>query len=170
MDPHFRPLAEEDRAFLLAKEDDQTLYTIPPLGRHYTDIWSEDDLPGMSRSPTVSETSSRQGSHDHLKYLGSNSRLTDDHLFKDDISCGQLTERLLSSLVADNTEIDIAHEEDDDYLVNDILLPTKSYNRSIEEMPSVLPDDIAEFEERLKRELRYTGLFGEDDASKRFAR
>jgi hypothetical protein len=163
MDPHFRPLAEEDRAFLLAKEEDQTPYTIPPLGRHYTDVWSEDDLPGMSRSPTSSETSSRQGSHDHLKYLGSSDRLTDDHLFKDDISCGHLTERLLSSLVADSTQIDIAQEEEDEFMASDLVLPTKSYNRSIEEISSVLPDDIAQFEERLKRELRYAGLFGEDD-------
>ncbi|CEP17163.1 hypothetical protein [Parasitella parasitica] len=162
IDPHFRPLAEEDRSFLLAKEDDEKFYSIPPLGRHYTDVWSEDDIPAMSRSHSPMSSSSRQGSHDHVKYLIH--PLTDEHLFKADISCGKLTERLLSSLVADDGIV--IHDEDDD---QDDILPTelftKDYNhiRSIEEMPSIPPDDIAIFEERLKSELRYAGLFGEDD-------
>lgn len=166
IDPHFRPLAEEDRSFLLPKDDDDKFYTIPQLGRHYTDVWSEDDIPAMSRSHSPMSSSSRQGSHDHVKYL--THPLTDDHLFKADISCGQLTERLLSSLVADDG-ITIHDEEDDqeDMLTNEMFTTTKGYihNRSIEEMSSVPPDDIAIFEERLKSELRYAGLFGEDDVS-----
>ncbi|KAF1797594.1 histone acetyltransferases subunit 3-domain-containing protein [Mucor lusitanicus] len=167
IDPHFRPLAEEDRSFLLPKEDDDKFYTIPPLGRHYTDVWSEDDsIPAMSRSHSPMSSSSRQGSYDHLKYL--THPLTDDHLFKGDISCGRLTERLLSSLVADEG-IMIHDDEDDqdDVISNEMLnnMASKDYhhNRSIEEMSSVPPDDIALFEERLKTELRYAGLFGEDD-------
>lgn len=113
-------------------------------------------------------SSSRQGSYDHLKYL--THPLTDDHLFKGDISCGRLTERLLSSLVADEG-IMIHDDEDDqdDVISNEMLnnMASKDYhhNRSIEEMSSVPPDDIALFEERLKTELRYAGLFGEDDVS-----
>ncbi|CAO3626984.1 unnamed protein product [Mucor fragilis] len=164
IDPHFRPLAEEDRSFLLPKEDDDKFYTIPPLGRHYTDVWSEDDIPAMSRSHSPMSSSSRQSSHDHVKYL--THPLTDDHLFKGDISCGRLTERLLSSLVTDEG-IMIYDEDDDpdDVLSNDLLNTTKDYHhkRSIEEMSSIPPDDIALFEERLKTELRYAGLFGEDD-------
>ncbi|KAI8644755.1 histone acetyltransferases subunit 3-domain-containing protein [Parasitella parasitica] len=164
VDPHFRPLAEEDRSFLLAKDDDEKFYSIPPLGRHYTDVWSEDDIPAMSRSHSPMSSSSRQDSHDHVKYLSH--PLTDDHLFKADISCGKLTERLLSSLVADDGIV--IHEEDDDQddiLSTELFAPTKDYNysRSIEEMLSKPPDDIAVFEERLKDELRYAGLFGEDD-------
>ncbi|CAO3640733.1 unnamed protein product [Mucor hiemalis] len=170
IDPHFRPLTEEDREFLLEKHDDEKFYFIPPLGRHYTDIWSEDEIPAMSRShsPATSAASSRQGSHDHLRYLSSYDQITDDHLFKDDISCGNLTERLLSSLVADeitgNGNIAIASEDDEDMYS---ILPNeqvgKHYSRSIDEISSIPPDDIAQFEERLKSELRYAGLFGEDD-------
>ncbi|KAL9547089.1 hypothetical protein MBANPS3_006337 [Mucor bainieri] len=164
IDPHFRPLAEEDRSFLLPKEDDDKFYTIPPLGRHYTDVWSEDDIPAMSRSHSPMSSSSRQGSHDHVKYL--THPLTDDHLFKGDISCGRLTERLLSSLVADEG-IMIHDEEDDqdDVISSELPNTNKDYHhsRSIEEVSSSPPDDIALFEERLKTELRYAGLFGEDD-------
>ncbi|GAN09255.1 hypothetical protein MAM1_0254d08780 [Mucor ambiguus] len=164
IDPHFRPLAEEDRSFLLPKEDDDKFYAIPPLGRYYADVWSEDEVPAMSRSHSPMSSSSRQGSHDHVKYL--THPLTDDHLFKGDISCGRLTERLLSSLVADEG-IMIHDDEDDqdDAISNELLNTTKDYhyNRSIEEMSSIPPEDIALFEERLKTELRYAGLFGEDD-------
>lgn len=205
IDPHFRPLTEEDREFLLEKvisrerhfraiayitkftcitykqPDDEKFYYIPPLGRHYTEVWSEDELPpAMSRShsPATSAASSRQGSHDHLRYLSSYDQITDDHLFKDDISCGNLTERLLSSLVADEMTgndniIAIANEDDEDTYS---ILPNSSsssssepvgkqqhYSRSIDEISSIPPDDIAQFEERLKSELRYAGLFGEDD-------
>lgn len=154
----------------MQKHDDEKFYFIPPLGRHYTDIWSEDEIPAMSRShsPATSAASSRQGSHDHLRYLSSYDQITDDHLFKDDISCGNLTERLLSSLVADeitgNGNITIASEDDEDMYS---ILPNepvgKHYSRSIDEISSIPPDDIAQFEERLKSELRYAGLFGEDD-------
>ncbi|KAI8079026.1 uncharacterized protein B0P05DRAFT_470477 [Gilbertella persicaria] len=136
MDAHFRPLSEQDRAFLLAKEDDEKLYTIPPLGRHYTDVWSLDDfeMPGLSNTPS-------------LKYMHT---ITEDQLFKQDVSCGLLTERLLSSLVRDysNMEHDIDEEEEE------------------EESEDVVYDThIVDFEDRLKRELHYAGLFTEDDAS-----
>jgi hypothetical protein len=32
-------------------------------------------------------------------------------------------------------------------------------------LSNIPPDDITQFEERLKSELRYAGLFGEDDVS-----
>ncbi|KAI7889177.1 histone acetyltransferases subunit 3-domain-containing protein [Mucor mucedo] len=144
IDPYFKVLAEEDRDFLISKENEEKPYIIPPLGRHYTDIWSEDELPAMSRSHSPATSSS---SHDHLRYVD---QITDDHLYKDDITCGNLTERLLSSLVADDN-ITIAEEDDDIFNYDPV---GKHYTPH---------DDIAQFEERLKSELRYAGLFGEDD-------
>lgn len=146
IEPYFKVLAEEDRDFLIEKHNDEKPYIIPPLGRHYTDIWSEDELPAMSRSHSPATSSS---SHDHLRYID---QITDDHLFKDDITCGNLTERLLSSLVADDN-ITIAEEDDDIFNYDPV---GKQYTPH---------DDIVQFEERLKSELRYAGLFGEDDVS-----
>ncbi|KAI8093981.1 histone acetyltransferases subunit 3-domain-containing protein [Thamnidium elegans] len=141
VEPYFKVLAEEDREFLIEKHHDEKPYIIPPLGRHYTDVWSEDELPAMSRSHSPATSSS---SHDNLRYVD---QITDDHLFKDDITCGNLTERLLSSLVPDDN-ITIVEDEDDVYNYDPVGKP---YH------------DIAQFEERLKSELRYAGLFGEDD-------
>jgi hypothetical protein len=122
----------------------------------------------MSRSHSPSTSaSSRQGSHDHLRYLSSYDQITDDHLFKDDISCGNLTERLLSSLVPDEDNIAIANSEDEDDIFNYNDPVGKHHYNHREEMSSILPDDIAQFEERLKSELRYAGLFGEDDVRRK---
>ncbi|KAI9342154.1 histone acetyltransferases subunit 3-domain-containing protein [Pilaira anomala] len=143
IEPYFKVLAEEDREYLIEKEQDEKPYIIPPLGRHYTDVWSEDELPAMSRSHSPATSSS---SHDNLRYVD---QITEDHLYKDDITCGNLTERLLSSLVPDDN-ITIVEDEDDIY-----------YNYDPVGKPPY--HDIAQFEERLKSELRYAGLFGEDD-------
>ncbi|KAG1463879.1 hypothetical protein G6F46_002587 [Rhizopus delemar] len=146
IDPHFRPLEEADREFLLEKPDDETSHIIPPLGRHYTETWSEDDsisIPGMSLSPSTS-SSSRQGSHDHVKY---SSKITEDQLLKEEVSCGALTERLLSSLIPDKDN-DIAAEDQDEEC--DRLDFQEELN-------------VGDFEERLMTELRYVGLFAEDD-------
>jgi hypothetical protein len=66
---------------------------------------------------------------------------------KEDISCGALTERLLSSLIPDkeSNETDEDNDEDsDDYLHQGQL-------------------DANDFENRLMTELQYVGLFADDD-------
>lgn len=168
IDPHFRPLSEEDRDFLLKKPDDDKYHIIPPLGRHYSEVWSEDEqLPSMSRShsPAASSISagSRQGSHDHLftKYM-----YADDLLYREDVRCGNLTERLLSSLLCDrmNTKVSILEEDEEDiFNITDTVGKNllDSCIRSLEDVAH--EDNDAHFEERLKSELRYAGLFGEED-------
>ncbi|CAO3658335.1 unnamed protein product [Rhizopus stolonifer] len=146
VDPHFRPLEEADREFLLEKPEDDTSYIIPSLGRHYSEVWSEDDLnsiPGMSLSPSTS-VSSRQGSHDHIRY---SNQITDDQLMKEEMSCGALTERLLSSLIPDKHDNDLVDDQEEEY--DHFSFPDQL--------------NVNEFEERLMTELRYVGLFTEDD-------
>ncbi|KAF7728683.1 Transcriptional regulator [Apophysomyces ossiformis] len=176
VDPCFRPLTEEDRNFLLEKGDNVNPFLIPPLGRHYLDVWADEDrhLPALSRphSPAgaSSTTSSRQSSHDHLsnnegqerlKYIGSQ-HLTDDHLYAEDLSCGSLTERLLSCLVREDV-VNIAELTEGDDPIEVKPEPENQAGKTIVEMTFSPPDEIVEFEERLKRELRYAGLLGDDD-------
>ncbi|KAI9279990.1 hypothetical protein BY458DRAFT_431168 [Sporodiniella umbellata] len=146
IDPHFRPLEEADRSFLLEKPDDETSYIIPPLGKHYTEAWTEDDLismPGMSLSPSTS-SSSRQGSHDHVKY---SNHIIEDQLTKEETGCGTLTERLLSSLIPDKHSNDLMEDQEEE-------LDHFSFPNQL---------NTNDFEERLMSELRYVGLFSEDD-------
>lgn len=137
LEPYFRPLTEEDRNFLLPKEEEQH-YTIPPLGRHYLDVWNEEDLPinHHHHQPTMSML---------------NQPITDNDLIRQDITCGPITERLLSSLIIQHEE-EMIGEDDDDIVDSEEDLIAK-----IEE------DDIEEFEERLKSELVYIGLLNEEE-------
>lgn len=113
--------------------------------------------------------------HDRLKYFSPNETLTDDYLLTEDLTCGTLTERLISSLVTEDVGVDSADlesyvasshdgsddgggDDDDDY-------SNVSEGRTIVELSTRPPDEVVDFEERLKRELRYAGLFGDDEVN-----
>lgn len=49
-----------------------------------------------------------------------------------------------------------ADDDDDDF-------SNVSEGRTIVELSTRPPDEVVDFEERLKRELRYAGLFGDDE-------
>lgn len=172
LEPYFRNLSEEDRAYLLEKADNSKPYLIPPLGNYYAEQWAEEDralgFGSHSRAP------SRQNSVDHphpkLKYLQHD--LTDENLLQDDIGSGSLTERLLSSLVAedllDPSEATVNQSDDEEQTTDtDTTVPKQSshHGRTIVELSSDPTDEIVTFEERLRRELRYAGLFADDDVS-----
>ncbi|KAG0169554.1 Transcriptional regulator [Apophysomyces sp. BC1034] len=175
IEPYFRSLTEEDREFLMSKGDCTQPYIIPPLGQHYEEVWAEEDrnLPPTNRTSTSRQNSYDHASHtaDRVKYLGPNIPLTDDYLLSEDLSCGRLAERLLSSLVPEDTvnpsEQSADEDDDNEETVESEMMTNHTENefegRTIVELSTAPPDSIMEFEERLKRELRYTGLFGEDD-------
>ncbi|KAI8066441.1 histone acetyltransferases subunit 3-domain-containing protein [Gongronella butleri] len=182
LEPYFRPVTEEDREFLLQKGDDTTPYLIPPLGPYYKDVWAEEDrgLPSSrSQSPvhgalgddggSGTPTASSHHPSDRLKYVHPEDALTDDYLHSNDISSGTLAERLLSSLVAEDVGLDgtdlasyVASSHHDGEPPDDDV-EMKQQGRTVLELSSQPPDAVIDFEERLKRELRYAGLFGDDD-------
>ncbi|ORX58751.1 hypothetical protein DM01DRAFT_1333370 [Hesseltinella vesiculosa] len=177
LDPYFRSVTEEDREFLLQKGDDVTPYLIPPLGPYYKDVWNEEDrgLPNSRpQSPAFSShhDDSSHSNHptDRLKYVNPDHSLTDDYLMTDDISSGTLAERLLSSLVAEDVGVtgdDLASyvaASHDDLAPDpeDVDMP-QAGGRTVVELSSQPPDAVVDFEERLKRELRYAGLFADDE-------
>jgi transcriptional adapter 3 len=51
-DGWFRTLTEEDLAWLSSKSEDMDLFSIPSLGRHYKEIWEEEEASG-ALVPTV---------------------------------------------------------------------------------------------------------------------
>jgi hypothetical protein len=114
---------------------------------------------------------------ERTRYLESPESFTDDHFGQYDLSCGSLTERLISCLLRENllspneinghedADADPNMEDDDD----DDMDTTEASN----DQPTVAaaeptlypPERILNFEDRLKRELRYAGLLVEDDVS-----
>lgn len=67
-DAFFKTLTEDDLAWLSSKSDDHEPFQMPPLGRHYKEIWEEEDaliasgavdafgnpMPAISRTPSIS--------------------------------------------------------------------------------------------------------------------
>ncbi|KAI7859667.1 histone acetyltransferases subunit 3-domain-containing protein [Circinella umbellata] len=115
---------------------------------------------------------------ERARYLKSTEPLTDDYLMTEDLSCGGLTERLLSTLViedmVDLTELKnlallddstaegtIREEEEDDMDLDSVT--SSEGGRTVVELSNNPTEEIVDFEERLKRELRYAGLFGDED-------
>jgi hypothetical protein len=159
LEPYLRNLAEEDRTFLLEKSDNAKYFLIPPLGQYYMDAWAEEDQAIGFESHGRSNSSSSYKSTSHKsKY---NDAATND---EDSHGSGSLTERLLSSLVAeeliDPTEMSVKEEENEEEEEEESI-----EGKTVLELSSDPTDEIVDFEERLRRELRYAGLFGDGDVS-----
>lgn len=165
-------------------------YLLPPLGRHYREVWAEEDRAISAQSSRADSPLSRReesSSHDaeksgssstepRARYLRPNEQISEDYLLTEDLSCGSLTERLLSSLViediVDKDEVKALIAEDDDGGGDSEGMDVDTENsahqegRTIVELSYEAPEEVVDFEERLKRELRYAGLFGDDDVRK----
>lgn len=162
LDPYFRNLTEEDREYLMQTSDQCKPYLIPPLGQHYVEKWAQED-----------QALGLQTSESKLKQLQHTMSANSQH----DMDSSSLTDRLISSLVKENLlPEEIPHSDEDDNeeangldelgrgnaVLTDAL--EKRYNaRTVTQLTPDPTEDIVGFEERLKRELRYAGLFGDED-------
>ncbi|KAL4065158.1 histone acetyltransferases subunit 3-domain-containing protein [Scleroderma citrinum] len=98
IEPWIRGIKEEDIGFLEFTGDEVEPYIIPKLGRHYSEVWEEQDiemyggpLPGLSSHRT------NDGSGSLPKW--DPSTLSEPDLVTEDRSHGPLTERLISALL-----------------------------------------------------------------------
>ncbi|KAF9429560.1 Transcriptional regulator [Entomortierella beljakovae] len=158
MDPFFRPFLESDRTVLEEDGDTVTPLLIPPLGRHYLDVWAEEDRALLPFDGFESRRSSVDLPKDPA--LSRNTvynqpfELTEENIDQDEVSCGPLTERIICSLIAE-----------------DVVEPNEIKQDEEQETPSTSTEtanqsntrNYAELEERIKRELRYIGLLGNEE-------
>ncbi|KAG5513996.1 hypothetical protein PMAC_000618 [Pneumocystis sp. 'macacae'] len=145
LDPFYRPFSEEDIAFLKEKGDELTTYMIPPLGIFSENVWASEDLSNT--------TSSGFNAVSSVPY-GSPSQLTDEHLYTEEISCGPLLERLLSAILKEENVSDEEQKTDDN---------EKDSDMSSSECKIPIKVDYHTLEERLKRELKYIGILGDNE-------
>ena len=132
---------------------------------------------GEGEKETKEEDQKPEPIPERARYLKSTEPLTDDYLMMEDLSCGGLTERLLSTLViedmVDLTELknlallddssgEGTREEEEDDMDLDSVSSSEG-GRTVVELSNNPTEEIVDFEERLKRELRYAGLFGDED-------
>lgn len=122
VEPYLREIGPEDLALLRFKPDNETPYVIPPLGRHYQDVWDEDDnvtsfgsvagvANGMSSSAAAAQSAreSRMAGRNR-KYIVPRD-MNDEDLFDDQRGLGVLTERIAGAFLPDDLLIKIEAEE-----------------------------------------------------------
>ncbi|TPX57742.1 hypothetical protein CcCBS67573_g09221 [Chytriomyces confervae] len=196
----FRPLCDEDFAFLDQRGDDVIPYIIPLLGRSRRDQWAEEDnnqappVPAltpptpsnpwdMGHSPSLTQPTpptTVSGPHEYEQVDGT--------VYGGDVYIGPLAERLLAAL--GDAEVDLGAlssrivaeggviEEDEDQVV----APSVSEGVVGEQhgvgvsgngagtvgsgggivAPCRTTADIMAFDDRLRNELRYLGLLGDE--------
>ncbi|ORZ27009.1 histone acetyltransferases subunit 3-domain-containing protein [Lobosporangium transversale] len=160
MEPYFRPFTEADRTLLEEEGDQVTPLLIPPLGKHYLDVWAEEDRAHLP----YDGFESRRSSVDMAKDIASRNtvynqpfELTDENIDQDEVSCGPLTERIICSLIAEDLVDPKEVKQDDDQLF-ETASPTPAQPGS-----QSTAKNYADLEERIKRELRYIGLLGNEE-------
>ncbi|KAI9319633.1 histone acetyltransferases subunit 3-domain-containing protein [Dichotomocladium elegans] len=155
MEPYFRPLTEDDRKYLMKKEDDPSIYEVPPLGKHYLEQWAEEDkaITGAdhSRWSRCSASSSSEVAAQH----------TPPH--------EGLLDRLLCALVPESADMlesdrDDDRNDDDDDDDDDGPCGTDEEHDPDEIISYYDHPEDPVFEERLKQEIQYIGLLNDHES------
>ncbi|KAI5955817.1 NGG1 [Candida jiufengensis] len=136
----------------LGYDPDVSPFIIPKLGRFYSDVWTEEDpsLAAKLNTPAANSASSI----DNYVARGSINSLTDENLYTEDISCGPLSSRLLSAILSNHEgggELEEKESLDDEVATQ--LNSGEDYKITTE------VNDYQSIEDRLKRELKYIGIF-----------
>lgn len=170
IESYFRPFSDEDIKFL--KEDnivppgveksydpDSTPFIIPKLGQFYADVWTEEDanLGAKLNSPAY-----KQPSIETYMAKGNIDNLYDEKLYSEEISCGPLSSRLLLAILS--THEGKYFEEgdlDDDEKLESTMDENVATQLSLDDNYKFISgsNDFYSLEERLKRELKYIGIF-----------
>lgn len=162
----YRPFTEDDLKFLKNKyilpeslandpnyDPNVTPYLIPVLGQLYSQLWNEEENSGNYSPPPSYITK------DSILPKSSSTELTDEALEYEDISCGPLVSRLLSAVLKeDSSDNPNGQTEVDDDNTIDSKATTALPDQQGKPLSSV-NTDYTTLEERLKRELKYIGIF-----------
>ncbi|KAI9341015.1 histone acetyltransferases subunit 3-domain-containing protein [Zopfochytrium polystomum] len=153
---YFRPLNDDDFAFLDSSGDDVTPFVMPALGRHYLEQWAEEDgtpFDGPDAVPRksfhTSESSSLSNIPMPLEY-----EEIEETVLCGEVFLGSLAERILASLGEERLSGALRNDDDEEQGVVPIMhRPPKSRSTV----------DMAALDDRLRSELKYIGLLGDDE-------
>ncbi|KAK5216207.1 Transcriptional regulator [Exophiala xenobiotica] len=177
VEPYVRPLIEEDMAFLRERGDRTTPFLAVPRGkRSYQEIWAEED------GTVLVDSSNDKLPPNHPR--GNIEQINDDNLNTDQVSTGPLASRLLSLLKFEHrsppSDLNGVNENAFNTDGNDTMdLDGLTNGHDSSEKPLAPASAVAELagskssnsqrldyvqsDERIKGELRYLGLLGQDD-------
>lgn len=134
-----------------------TPYITPKLGPFYADVWAEEDA---SLGSKLNSPAFQQPSVDSFKPKGSIDDLDDNNLYTEEVSCGPLSNRLLSAILSTHEGRSVDEEEENNEEENPFEEDVATQLNTGEDYK--LTTEVSDFhsiEERLKRELKYIGIF-----------
>lgn len=147
VEPYLREIREDDLAMLGFKADAPESYEIPAKGRHYTEVWDEEDGMPLGTTSRISVPNMRPTPG--LSHFNP-TEMNDEVVLDEGKGLGHLTERVVAAVV-DDREVARARQ-------------AELTGRPPEETPrDPIKLDIMDLEERMKRELRSVMLLGEHE-------
>lgn len=217
-DGWFRTLTEEDLAWFSSKSDELDAFQFPSLGRHYSEVWEEEEANGvlipttyLSTGPALGTSTSTMIAPALTNVNGGTTRqsisgaaannangrivstvrppvsilngeipkfdprnLKDDHLYggsSEDVHSGPFTERLLAALLplppptSTSGPLDTITNGIDTMGPSSNTVQMNGYHQSSSAsgQSTGRSQDMAEFEERLRRELKAIDIIGNEE-------
>lgn len=151
VEPYIRDVREDDLAMLNFKADTPESYVIPPRGRHYTEVWDEEDGNPPGTTPRVPVPAMRQPTTNQPVVHCVPTDLRDPNLAEESRGLGPMTERVVAAVVAGNDLAEAAKQE------------ASGKPEPFEENPQAPRVDVVDLEDKVKKELRSTMLLGEHE-------
>jgi transcriptional adapter 3 len=135
------------------KADAPELYEIPAKGRHYTEIWDEEDGLPLGTTPRFPVPALRQGMMPgHGAGVGHfvpATEMREEFLVDENKGLGNLTERIVAGIVA--------HPRSSSSASLEVDAGVYEGNRDVARV------DVVDLEDRVKRELRGSMLLGDQE-------
>ncbi|KAI3657722.1 hypothetical protein MP638_003977 [Amoeboaphelidium occidentale] len=180
VDQVFKPITEDDLKVLDQNDvsfifrctkpfqDDPTPFIIPPLGKHYRQVWLEEDQslfpqnhPENSHASKLTATSEKKSKKKSIvpqlpQNEVENTFLDDQNAVIKSYSGGPISERLVSALIEDKESVSTTGNPDIPDMVSEADdMESVSYKEPNRE-------EVYSIEQRLKRELKFIGLLDSD--------
>jgi len=153
IEPYIRDIREDDLAMLNFKADTPESYVIPPRGKHYTEIWDEEDGNPPGTTPRFPVPSMRRGSGPTpplQPFIASDVR--DPQLQEENRGLGPMTERIVAAVIGGDDLAQAAKEA------------AEKNPEPAEDGPAEAAKvDVVDLEDRVKKELRSVMLLGEHE-------
>ncbi|KLO19629.1 hypothetical protein SCHPADRAFT_898578 [Schizopora paradoxa] len=165
IEPWLRPIKEEDVGWLEFTADEVEPYIVPKLGRHYTEVWEEEDINLFGGLPVQLDFSSSRNHTSSSSGLPAPlpkwdpSTITDSDLASDK-GLGSITERLVTALLPNTDQAKVKGiKEAEDAL--DAKLTASGSNTNNTSLPKEKVF-VSDLEERIKDAARHYGLLDGD--------
>ncbi|KAL1411489.1 Transcriptional regulator [Vanrija albida] len=154
VEPYIRDIREDDLAMLNFKADTPDSYLIPQRGRHYTEIWDEEDALPPGTTPRFSVPNLRQaanGTHQPPLVHCVPTEIRDANLLEENKGLGSMTERVVAAVIGGDDIAAAAKEQ------------AEKKPEPEGEAVNATRVDVVELEDRVKKELRSVMLLGEHE-------